>query len=157
MDERDDAAVEESARRIEAIVQGKLVPMRAHYVQERQRVESRIAEYAKVKAFLEVVAEHALADLDTKVDLGCQFFVNAHVPDTTFVCLDIGFGFHAQMTGAEAVPFIDDKCRLLRDTAARLSAKADGIQAQIDAVRREMERYAIVRQVEEANRSGRLI
>ena len=51
--------------------------------------------------------------LKTQVDLGNNFFCQAKVPDTSLVCVAIGFGFFVEMTLDEAAAFIKKKTQQL--------------------------------------------
>jgi len=48
-------------------------------------------------------------ELETMIDLGCQFFAKASVPDTSRLFVDIGLGFKLDMTLAEACDFLEHK------------------------------------------------
>ncbi|KAI8071304.1 hypothetical protein BC940DRAFT_234890 [Gongronella butleri] len=54
--------------------------------------------------------------LKTMVDLGSQFYVQANVPDTTFIFVQVGFGFHVQFTLDEAKNYIGKKVQRLQST-----------------------------------------
>eukprot|EP00438_Fugacium_kawagutii_P032127 Skav200606 [mRNA] locus=scaffold879:94000:106888:- [translate_table: standard] len=50
-----------------------------------------------------------IAELETSVELGCQFYVKAFVPDTSTIFIDIGLNFRLEMPLADAQSFLKDK------------------------------------------------
>ena len=51
--------------------------------------------------------------LKTKVDLGCNFYCQARVPDPTKIFVSVGLGFFVELTLDEALEFISKKdCEL---------------------------------------------
>ncbi|ORX42936.1 hypothetical protein DM01DRAFT_1296239, partial [Hesseltinella vesiculosa] len=52
--------------------------------------------------------------LKTMVDLGSQFYVQAHIPDSAYIFVQVGFGFHVQFTLDEAQQFIGKKVQRLK-------------------------------------------
>ena len=50
-----------------------------------------------------------------QVDLGCNFFVDTVVPDTSRIYVALGYGFFLELTLAEALKFIDRKSNLLTE------------------------------------------
>ncbi|KAG2218994.1 hypothetical protein INT45_007656 [Circinella minor] len=75
--------------------------------------------------------QNELDELKTMVDLGTQFYVQAHIPDTKYIYVNVGFGFHVQFTLDEAKEFIDKKEQQLQSTADKYSRDADKIRAHI--------------------------
>ena len=52
--------------------------------------------------------------LKTKVDLGCNFYCQAQVPEPNLIYIDIGLGVYVQFTLDEAVKFIDRRTNVSR-------------------------------------------
>ncbi|NWS08756.1 UXT protein, partial [Motacilla alba] len=58
--------------------------------------------------------QDAAAPLHTQVDLGCNFFVSAEVPDPRRVFVALGFGFFAELTLPEALRHLERRSSLLQ-------------------------------------------
>ncbi|XP_029814300.1 protein UXT [Manacus vitellinus] len=58
--------------------------------------------------------QEAAAPLRTQVDLGCNFFVTAEVPDPQRVFVALGYGFYAELTLPEALRHLERRSRLLQ-------------------------------------------
>ena len=52
-------------------------------------------------------------------------------PDTSWVYVDVGLGFHAQMTPAEAIAFSTQRESKLSEAAEALTQRAAKLKAQI--------------------------
>ena len=72
--------------------------------------------------------------MKTQVDLGNNFFCQAKVPDTSLVCVAIGFGFFVEMTLEEAAAFIKKKTEQLGVSGKELTEKVAVVKANIRMV-----------------------
>ncbi|XP_070191518.1 protein UXT-like [Littorina saxatilis] len=72
--------------------------------------------------------------MKTKVDLGCNFYVQANIPNTSRICVSVGFGFFVEFTFEEAVRFIDKKTAFLTEKTEDLTKTASEIKAHIKIV-----------------------
>ncbi|KAI8366042.1 Prefoldin subunit-domain-containing protein [Radiomyces spectabilis] len=100
----------------------------------RDNTLSKLSDYQKLKTQIEMMQTHNLKELKTMVDLGSQFYVQAHVPDTTYIYVNVGFGFHVQFTLDEALAFIEKKEKRLESLASEQASEADKIRAHIKMV-----------------------
>lgn len=95
------------------------------------QVYDRISDYLKLRNDITILRENELTSVKTLVDLGCNIYcqaqlyakcasVNAfpvailtkyapHRPDVSRIFVDVGFGFHAELTLDEALAFIAKK------------------------------------------------
>ncbi|KAJ2776250.1 hypothetical protein H4R18_005768 [Coemansia javaensis] len=103
--------LQEAVQKYEDFVRERLEPDLARAVEQRDAVYKRMSEYLKLKTHIDAVRSQGLGELETKVDLGSNFYVKAFVPDTTHIFVSVGFGFHLQMTLDEADAFIDRKVK----------------------------------------------
>uniref|UniRef100_A0A8C4L6H1 Ubiquitously expressed prefoldin like chaperone n=1 Tax=Equus asinus asinus TaxID=83772 RepID=A0A8C4L6H1_EQUAS len=74
-------------------------------------------------------AKHS--ELYMQVDLGCNFFVDTVVPDTSRIYVALGYGFFLELTLAEALRFIDRKSNLLTELSNSLTKDSMNIKAHI--------------------------
>ncbi|KAJ2787049.1 hypothetical protein GGI15_001037 [Coemansia interrupta] len=103
------AEVQEVIDKYEDFINTRLKPDLEETLQVRDTIYSRTSEYLKLKTHIDTIRTQELDELETKVDLGSDFYVKAFIPDTSFIYVSIGFGFHLQMTLEEADAFIDEK------------------------------------------------
>ncbi|XP_078520909.1 protein UXT isoform X2 [Lissotriton helveticus] len=82
-------------------------------LEQRDVIYEKIAQYLQLKNVVERLQESEQEVLKMQVDLGCNFFVDAEVPDPSKVFVAIGYGFFAELTLAEALKFIEKKSQLL--------------------------------------------
>ncbi len=68
------------------------------------------------------------------VNLGKDFYVQARVPDTSRVHVNVGLGFHAEMTLDEALAFAAAREKQLGEQAEALTARAARLKAHIKLV-----------------------
>merc|ERR1712050_579914 len=58
---------------------------------------------------LDLLLKDDVTELKTMVELGCQFYAKAFVPDTSRIFVDVGLGFHLEMPLEEAAEFMIHK------------------------------------------------
>jgi len=81
-----------------------------------------------------LIQENNLKQLHTMVNLGSHFYAQAKIPDTTYIYVNIGLGFHVQFTLTEALQFIDKKEESLNNCAQKLTEQATQIKARIQLI-----------------------
>jgi len=107
-------------------------------------IYTEIAEYLQTKTTLEKInnaktinsesGEKKYKSLETKVDLGCNFYANAVVEDPSRIFMAIHYGFYLEMTHDEAFKFIEKKVKLLNGYVDELKLKEAEIKANIKFV-----------------------
>ncbi|KAJ2753723.1 hypothetical protein GGI19_002933 [Coemansia pectinata] len=118
-------------KKYEDFIADRLQPDLQQVLGVRDTIYNRMSEYLKLKTHIETIRKQGLEELETKVDLGSDFYVKAFVPDTTYIYVSVGFGFHLQMTLEEADTFIDDKVKHLEKLADKHTEEANEIRAKI--------------------------
>ncbi|RUP48159.1 UXT-like protein [Jimgerdemannia flammicorona] len=103
-------------------------------LEARDKLYDTISEYLKLKSQIEVIQENNLKEMKTMVDLGSNFYVQAKIPDTTYIYVNVGFGFHVQMTLEEAKNFVGKKEAQLQKRADKHTEEAAKIRANIKLV-----------------------
>jgi prefoldin alpha subunit len=106
---------------------------------EREQVFSEIAEYLQIKTTIEKILENQGPDCDgnelkTKVDIGCNFYVNAVVSNPSSIFISVGYGFFLEMRLDEAMKFIDKKIKFLNANVDDLTKQASTVKANIRLV-----------------------
>ncbi|XP_018087963.1 protein UXT-like [Xenopus laevis] len=128
------AELEQKVQRYESFVWDTLHVDLRKVLESRDAVYEKISQYLQVKNVIERLQELPPEALHTQVDLGCNFFVNAEVPDFSKIFLALGFGFYLELTLPEALKFIERKNKMLTDISNTLSRDAASIKAHIRLV-----------------------
>eukprot|EP00007_Cunea_sp_BSH-02190019_P001356 CAMPEP_0174244794 /NCGR_PEP_ID=MMETSP0417-20130205/36678_1 /TAXON_ID=242541 /ORGANISM="Mayorella sp, Strain BSH-02190019" /LENGTH=149 /DNA_ID=CAMNT_0015324519 /DNA_START=28 /DNA_END=474 /DNA_ORIENTATION=+ len=122
---------EEKIHQYEVFINDRLKVDLEHTLAQRETIYKTISEYLKLKNNLELIQAENLSKLKALVNLGADCFVQAKVPDTTYVYVHIGLGFHCQFTLDEAIEFIGKREAHLSEQAEELSVKSAEISARI--------------------------
>ncbi|XP_027692600.1 protein UXT [Vombatus ursinus] len=101
---------------------------------QREEVYRKLAGYLQLKNILERIQASGGQNLRTQVDLGCNFYVNAEVPDPSRIFVTLGYGFFLELTLKEALKFIDRKSHFLILLSDRLTRDSVRIKAHIRLV-----------------------
>lgn len=109
---------------------------------ERDRLFSEIAEYERLRVTLntldEMYQKRKESDcedpLQTQMDLGCSFFVQAECPINNHIFISVGFGLFCELTYDEGRTFIEKKLPHLREQQVELSNKIAHIKGNIKLV-----------------------
>ncbi|CAL1532969.1 unnamed protein product [Lymnaea stagnalis] len=102
----------------------------------RDKIYEDISEYMQLKTTIQKLQEDLKpqAELKTKIDLGCNFYVQANVTNPSMIFVSIGFGFFLEMTLTEAVSFIEKKTERLQSQAIELTHDASKVKGHIKLV-----------------------
>ncbi|KAK2986889.1 hypothetical protein RJ640_007926 [Escallonia rubra] len=65
-----------------------------------------IAERSDLRRNIENLEKNSVTNLRTLVNLGSEVYMQADVPDTRHICVDVGLGFHVEFTWPEALNYI---------------------------------------------------
>ncbi|XP_048741108.1 protein UXT homolog [Ostrea edulis] len=105
-------------------------------VDQRDKLYGEVAEYLQLKTVIERIKESDFQTngLKTKVDLGCNFYVQAHVPDASMIFVSVGYGFFLEMTHTEALAFIEKKVSINNAKIDALTTEVAKIKAHIKLV-----------------------
>ncbi|KAJ8371312.1 hypothetical protein SKAU_G00113400 [Synaphobranchus kaupii] len=103
-------------------------------LEQRDGVYEKIAQYLQLKNTIESLQESGCKDLKTEVDLGCNFYVQAHVQDSSKLFVAVGYGFYVELTLPEALKFIEKKASQLTVYTEVLTKDAAKIKANIRMV-----------------------
>lgn len=103
-------------------------------LEQRDGVYEKISQYLQLKNTIKSIQETDSKELKTDVDLGCNFYVQAHVPDTSKIFVSVGFGFFVEFTLSEALKFIEKKTKQLTEYTEVLTKDAAKIKANIRLV-----------------------
>ncbi|XP_037335651.1 protein UXT [Pungitius pungitius] len=102
-------------------------------LEQRDSVYEKISHYLQLKNSIQSL-QHSGSQLKTDVDLGCNFFVQAEVEDSSRIFVAVGFGFFVEMTHDEALRFIEKKTSQLTAFTEQLTKDSAKIKANIRMV-----------------------
>ena len=150
---------ESKVQEFEALINERLKVELQSVQDERDRLHEQIAHCIELRNNMTMVQDQQRRSLKTMVDLGCNFYVQARMyaraakarsaqvlavlisthgrgallgrPDTSWVYVDVGLGFHAQMTPAEAIAFSTQREGKLTEATEALRQRAAKLKAQI--------------------------
>ncbi|CDS41213.1 protein uxt [Echinococcus multilocularis] len=131
------SAVKEKILKIEAFINEKLRKDLRFTLDAGDTVYAEISEYLELQNLLEKFSEVGFKDGDnsgateTMVDMGCNFYLKAHIPSLERLYVDVGLGFHVEMTRVEALHFVRQRVELLTAKAELFRQKALEIRAHI--------------------------
>ncbi|XP_077437875.1 protein UXT [Vanacampus margaritifer] len=103
-------------------------------MEQRDAVYEQISHYLQLKNTLQALQETDSQSLKADVDLGCNFYVQAEVEDSSKIFVLVGFGFFVEMEHAEALRFIDKKTNQLTAFTDQLTKDCAKIKANIRLV-----------------------
>ncbi|XP_020653288.1 protein UXT [Pogona vitticeps] len=126
--------VQEKVLQYEAFISDVLQRDLQKVLEQRDEVYEKIAQYLQLKNVIERLQEVGNKELKTQVDLGCNFYVNAEVPDTSTIFVALGYGFFVELTLSEALTFIEKKSKLLTELSETLTKDSAKIKANIRMV-----------------------
>nr|CAG4649042.1 EOG090X0MWD [Polyphemus pediculus] len=97
----------------------------------RETCQAEIHEYLELQRTIENFSELDIDPLKAKVDLGCGFFVQAEVKDSSKILVAVGFGFYLELKHTEAISFIAKKINLLTEHLRLHEEQSSSISADI--------------------------
>ncbi|XP_041801443.1 protein UXT [Chelmon rostratus] len=103
-------------------------------LEHRDSVYEKISQYLQLKNTIQSLQELGCQRLKTEVDLGCNFFVQAEVEDSSRIFVAVGYGFFVEMNHDEALRFIDKKTSQLTAFTEQLTKDSAKIKANIRMV-----------------------
>ncbi|OMP06081.1 Prefoldin subunit [Corchorus capsularis] len=93
-----------------------------------------VAESSDLRKNIENLEKNSVTSLRTMVNLGSEVYMQAEVPDTQRIFVDIGLGFHVEFTWSEALKFISLREEKLEREIEEYTRLIASIKAQIKLV-----------------------
>nr|XP_018900003.1 PREDICTED: protein UXT homolog [Bemisia tabaci] len=99
-------------------------------------LNQELADFSQLKSFIESVAENNLHEepLKSKVDVGCNIYLQAVVSNPSQIYIDVGLGLKVLFTHSEALQFIRKRTKILKDQHQILQNRSAQIRAHIKLV-----------------------
>ncbi|XP_008787108.2 protein UXT homolog isoform X2 [Phoenix dactylifera] len=136
----DDARLrQEKVQKFEEFVDRRLKPDLVKAIAQRDKVFQQQKVFQDLRRNIENLEKNGVTSLRTMVNLGSEVYMQADVPDTRHICVDIGLGFHVEFTWSEALDFIsvrearlarqiDEYTHLIANIKAQIKLVSEGIR-----------------------------
>mmetsp|Transcript_11978 Transcript_11978/g.35448 ORF Transcript_11978/g.35448 Transcript_11978/m.35448 type:complete len:171 (-) Transcript_11978:67-579(-) len=128
------AEVAKTVADYERFISERLQPDLAAAVGALEKTTADATEYRILREQLEQMDTLGLDRLKLRVNLGGDFFAQARVDDASTVFVNVGLGFHAELSRAEARAFCARKEAQLEERAAGLREQAGRIRAHVQVL-----------------------
>ncbi|XP_077223954.1 prefoldin chaperone subunit family protein isoform X1 [Tasmannia lanceolata] len=110
-----DSFKQEKVQKFEEFVDRRLKPDLVRAIAARDKIFEQQKVFSDLKRNIENLEKNGVNCLRSLVNLGSEVYMQADVPDTRHIFVDIGQGFHVEFTWSEALEFISVKeARLTR-------------------------------------------
>ncbi|KAL5014893.1 hypothetical protein ScPMuIL_009163 [Solemya velum] len=127
--------ITEKVHRYETFLNEKLRTDLRKVHEKRDVIYSELAEFLQLKTAIENIKEtNSTNDLKTRVDLGCNFYIQANIPDSSKIFVAVGLDIYLEMTLDEASTFIEKKISKMNEHVSMLSKDLAKIKAHIKLV-----------------------
>ncbi|KAJ8439160.1 hypothetical protein Cgig2_027086 [Carnegiea gigantea] len=90
-----------------------------------------ISESSDLKRNIQNLEENSVTSLKTLVNLSSEVYMQAEVPDTQHIFVDVGLGFHVEFTWSEALHYISAREERLAKQIEEYTQLIASIKAQI--------------------------
>merc|ERR1712086_195161 len=121
----------EKIANLENFVHDKLDPDLQRVMAKREVIYEEMSEYLALQETCRRMQESSERSMKTQVDIGSNIYVQAKVPDTSRIIVEVALGFHLEFTLEEAIDFISEKEEHLEAKAEELTRQAAGIKAHV--------------------------
>lgn len=129
-----DSIRQEKVQRFEEFVDRRLKPDLVRAIAERDKVFEKQKVFSDLRKSIENLEKNSVTSLRTLVNLGSEVYMQADVPDTRRIFVDIGLGFHVEFTWSEALNYIIAREEKLAGQIEEYTRLIASIKAQIKMV-----------------------
>ncbi|EYU22393.1 hypothetical protein ABFS82_05G006600 [Erythranthe guttata] len=141
---------QDKVRKYEEFVDRRLKPDLVHAIAQRDKVFEQQKVFSDLRRNIENLEKNSVTSMRTMVNLGSEIYMQADVPDTRHIFLDVGLGFHVEFTWSEALNFIaareeklssqiEEYTRLIASIKAQIKMVCEGIRELLQLPVSEME------------------
>uniref|UniRef100_T1JE96 Protein UXT n=1 Tax=Strigamia maritima TaxID=126957 RepID=T1JE96_STRMM len=102
----------------------------------RDEVCKQISDYLQLRNIVESlqITDQIDKPMKTLMNLGSDFYVQAFVPDTSKICVNVGLGYYTELTADEALIFIERRVNSLKEISNKFTQESVKIKAHIRMV-----------------------
>lgn len=96
----------------------------------------QLSEFMQLKSFIKTLQDTGMADsgFKTKVDVGNNFFVQAHVENPREILLDVGLGYYVEFSLEDALVLLDVRIKLFQSAVENLRTEIARTNAHIKLI-----------------------
>ena len=125
----------------------------------RESLYSEVGEYLQLRNTIEKISSAGLPQnrLKTMVDIGCNFYIQAVVPNSSSVIVAVGLNVYVQFTHEEALKFIEKKVKHLNHKIDDLTKRAADVSARIKLVLQGLKELQFSKTFDEINQPYRVV
>ncbi|BFG16739.1 protein UXT homolog [Prunus yedoensis var. nudiflora] len=121
-------------QKYEEFVDGRLKPDLVRAIAQRDKVFEQQKVFSDLRNNIENLEKNSVTSLRTLVNLGSEVYMQADVPDTRRIFVDIGLGFHVEFTWSEALNYISQREEKIARQIEEYTNLIASIKAQIKLV-----------------------
>ncbi|KAI6676868.1 hypothetical protein NL676_037664 [Syzygium grande] len=125
---------QDKVRKFEEFVDRRLKPDLVRAISERDKVFEEQKTFLDLRKNIENLQSNSVTSLKTMVNLGSEVYMQAEVPDTQCIFVDVGLGFHVEFTWSEALNYISLREEKLARQIEEYTHQIASIKAQIKMV-----------------------
>ena len=115
-------------------IANKLKPDLTRLLTTRDTLYTTTTHYIQLRTNLTHLLTQHTTHFTARTNVGCDFYVRAEVASTELVTVDVGLGFHVELTLGEAVVVCEEREAFLQARAQVLTDRASVISAHIKLV-----------------------
>ncbi|XP_059655790.1 uncharacterized protein LOC132302830 isoform X5 [Cornus florida] len=127
---------QEKVQRFEEFVDRRLKPDLVKAIAQRDKIFEQQKTFSDLRRNIENMEKNSVTSLRTMVNLGSEVYMQAEVPDTRHIFVDIGLGFHVEFTWSEALNYItareerqiEEYTHLIASIKAQIKMVLEGIR-----------------------------
>ncbi|KAM3258269.1 hypothetical protein ACQJBY_050175 [Aegilops geniculata] len=127
---------QEKVKKFEDFVDRRLKPDLVNAIAQRDNLFQQQKTFLDLKKNIENLEKNGVTSMRSMVNLGSEVYMQAEVPDTRHIFVDIGLGFHVEFTWQEALQFIsvrearqiDEYTHLIASIKAQIKLVCEGIR-----------------------------
>ncbi|OWM75917.1 hypothetical protein CDL15_Pgr009561 [Punica granatum] len=140
-----DGYVPEEVRKCEEFMDRKMKPSLVRATNERNKLfeQQKILYpffFSDLRKNIENLQKNSITNLRTMVNIGSEVYMQAEVPDTQRIFVDIGYGFHVEFTWDEALNYIPLREELLARQIEECTRRIVRIKADIKRFKEVIDR-----------------
>ncbi|CAN6727431.1 hypothetical protein ACFX13_011525 [Malus domestica] len=129
-----DISRQNKIQKFEEFVDQRLKPDLVRAIAQRDKVFEQQKVFSDLRKNIENLEKNSVTSLRSLVNLGSEVYMQADVPDTRRIFVDIGLGFHVEFTWSEALNYISQREEKLARQVEECTNLIASIKAQIKLV-----------------------
>ncbi|TQD89278.1 hypothetical protein C1H46_025127 [Malus baccata] len=129
-----DISRQNKIQKFEEFVDQRLKPDLVRAIAQRDKVFEQQKVFSDLRKNIENLEKNSVTSLRSLVNLGSEVYMQADVPDTRHIFVDIGLGFHVEFTWSEALNYISQREEKLARQVEECTNLIASIKAQIKLV-----------------------